>query len=69
MDDIFNVLLKNATNYNCCKNCRYSYLRDDSEMGYCKRPENAYGIMPKIVDEMYICPLWEGRIINERTRS
>jgi hypothetical protein len=60
--NVFEQILEDALDYNCCKNCKFSYLRDESDMGYCKLSENAFGILPKMVSEMYVCKYWEKKI-------
>jgi hypothetical protein len=45
----------------CCRLCRHGYFRDDRSDGLCKRSENAFGVLPKIIDELDTCPLWQSK--------
>jgi hypothetical protein len=58
----FDHLIKEAVKLKCCKLCEFSYLRDDVEFGYCKKPENAFGIMPKIIHELDGCPHFKKKV-------
>ncbi len=57
--DLFGYLLEDETT-KCCKMCKHSYLKDESEFGYCKLQENAFTSMhPKIITELHSCNKWE----------
>jgi hypothetical protein len=59
LNPIFGDIIEIARECECCKLCAYSYIRDEAEMGYCKKIENAQGIMPKMVHEMFWCQYFE----------
>ena len=58
IQDLFGHYL--TTEHKVCKLCKHSYIRDESETGYCKLNENtSISMTPKIVNEMASCLRWE----------
>jgi hypothetical protein len=58
LDALFGHYLAEDTK--CCKLCKHSYFREESESGFCKLSVNTQNpLTPKIVDEMASCLKWE----------
>lgn len=49
------------TKHKCCLNCRFSYFRYLEEGWMCWNQEHVKGIQPKLVEEFWVCPLWQGK--------
>lgn len=54
-------LIDEACQLRCCKLCKHSWLPYDQTEGFCKNQNNAYGYLPKMVEELDTCEHWESK--------
>lgn len=56
-----NKFVNETLSFKCCRLCKHSYFRDEEFIGMCKHSKNAYGTLPKRIEELHTCEYWEDK--------